>query len=218
MTKNGGYSTATTLSNYRTDRDGGIADHGIGDHGIGERGRPGKLPVLAVEYSPDAETDRTERRILSLVRQSCGPLTGARIAVLGSLAPAPDRGRHRAHDVVEQLGREGALVTAFAPEAPFRLRPVHTPAYASTPLDACRGADAVLVLGDRPELTALDPAAVRAMARGRVVVDGGHCLPRRRWVDTGWSFLTPLHPGPPYSTSTLSASLHSTSSTEGTLP
>ena len=49
--------------------------------------------------------------------------------------------------------------------------PGGTVTQAGDPLEACRGADVLVVATPWPAYTAIDPQAIRASLRGRVVID-----------------------------------------------
>lgn len=53
------------------------------------------------------------------------------------------------------------------------------------PIDACRAADALLIMTPWPELASIEPAAVRAAMRGRVVIDPYGVLPPRACAAAG---------------------------------
>jgi UDPglucose 6-dehydrogenase len=58
--------------------------------------------------------------------------------------------------------------------------------YATSVMDACERADAVLVLTEWPEFVELDPAQLAETVRAKVVVDGRNCLDVPTWQQAGW--------------------------------
>lgn len=120
-----------------------------------------------------------------------GRLVGARIAVLGA-AFKPDSDDVRdspALDVAGQLQSAGAEVCVYDPKAmdnAQRLYPALS--YATTALEACAGADAVLVLTEWMEFCELSPATLARHVRAKVIIDGRNCLDPQRWRQQGWVY------------------------------
>ena len=63
-----------------------------------------------------------------------------------------------------------------------------TLSYATTTLDACQGADVVLVLTEWTEFRALDPAQLGTVVRHKSIIDGRNCLEPATWRAAGWSY------------------------------
>ncbi|MGW4477855.1 UDP-glucose dehydrogenase family protein [Rhodococcus triatomae] len=154
-------------------------------------GELGADQALTFLREVDSVNMRRRSRIVDIARDTCGSLLGARIAVLGAaFKPNSDDVRDSpALNVAGQLQLQGATVTVYDPKAADNSRRVFpTLDYASSVMDACEGADAVLVLTEWPEFVHLDPLSVGAVTRGRTVVDGRLCLDRRRWQAAGWEY------------------------------
>jgi UDPglucose 6-dehydrogenase len=62
-------------------------------------------------------------------------------------------------------------LTVYDPLVPASAAPHPNVAAAASPIDACRGADAVLIMTPWPQFRALDPAAIGGTMRGRTVID-----------------------------------------------
>ena len=60
--------------------------------------------------------------------------------------------------------------------------------YATTALEACRGADATLVLTEWAEFRALEPTDLDNVVRRRIMIDGRNCLDRDKWREAGWVY------------------------------
>ncbi len=58
--------------------------------------------------------------------------------------------------------------------------------YSTSAAEACERADAVLVLTEWAEFLEMDPDALAATVRTKVVVDGRNCLDVERWQQAGW--------------------------------
>jgi UDPglucose 6-dehydrogenase len=154
-------------------------------------GELGADQALTFLREVDSVNMRRRGRIVDIARDACGSLLGARIAVLGAaFKPNSDDVRDSpALNVAGQLQLQGATVTVYDPKAADNSRRVFpTLDYASSAMDACEGADAVLVLTEWPEFVHLDPRAVAAVTRGRTVVDGRLCLDRQYWQTAGWEY------------------------------
>ncbi|MDV7243725.1 MULTISPECIES: UDP-glucose/GDP-mannose dehydrogenase family protein [Rhodococcus] len=134
---------------------------------------------------------RRRTRMVELAREACGSLVGARVAVLGaSFKPDSDDVRDSpALNVAGQVQLQGATVNVFDPKAMENSRALFpTLGYAATALEACEGADLVLVLTEWSEFLKLQPGDLDAVVRRRVIIDGRNCLDGQRWRDAGWSY------------------------------
>lgn len=134
---------------------------------------------------------RREKMVQLAIDAAGGSLIGKTVAVLGAaFKPNSDDVRDSpALNVAGMLSLKGAQVEVFDPEAMDNCRKLFpTLTYAESALEACAGADVVLVATEWREFVELDPAAVAGVSRGRVVLDGRNCLPRQRWEDAGWEY------------------------------
>ncbi|GAA4400175.1 UDP-glucose/GDP-mannose dehydrogenase family protein [Tsukamurella soli] len=132
-------------------------------------------------------------RMVDVARDACGTLLGAKVAVLGcAFKPDSDDVRDSpALNIAGQIQLQGAAVSVYDPEAMDNSRRLFpTLDYATTALEACEGADAVLVLTEWRQFRELAPAAVGAVARGRTLIDGRNCMPRGEWEAAGWTYRT----------------------------
>jgi UDPglucose 6-dehydrogenase len=134
---------------------------------------------------------RQRSRVIDATRKICGSLIGARIAVLGvAFKPNSDDIRDSpALDVAGQLQLQGALVSVFDPKAMDNARHLFpTLNYSLSTLDACRGADVVLILTEWKEFRQLQPENLEAVMRKKRVIDARNCLEPQRWRAAGWSY------------------------------
>lgn len=137
---------------------------------------------------------RRRNRMVELAREVCGgSLLGARVAILGA-AFKPDSDDVRdspALDVAGRIQLQGAQVTVYDPKAMENSRRLFpTLEYAESALEACRDADAVLLLTEWAEFVRLDPAAARTVVRKPTIIDGRMCLDESVWVSAGWTYRT----------------------------
>ena len=120
-----------------------------------------------------------------------GSLLGARIAVLGA-AFKPDSDDVRdspALNVAGQMQLHGATVSVYDPKAmenSRRLFPTLT--YATSTLDACAKADAVMVLTEWAEFRELSPEHLAEQVSAKVILDGRNCLDPAVWRAQGWTY------------------------------
>ncbi|ABG97226.1 UDP-glucose 6-dehydrogenase [Rhodococcus jostii RHA1] len=134
---------------------------------------------------------RRRTRMVELAREACGSLLGARVAVLGA-AFKPDSDDVRdspALNVAGQIQLQGAAVTVYDPKANNNSRKLFpTLGYADNVLDACEGADVVLVLTEWPEFQKLQPADIEGVVRKQSLIDGRNCLDPFQWRAAGWTY------------------------------
>lgn len=140
----------------------------------------------------DSINMRRREKMVDLTVQACGgALIGRTVAVLGAaFKPHSDDVRDSpALNVAGMLSLKGAQAVVYDPRALANARALFpTLTYAESALEACEGADVVLVATEWPEFVELDPAAVSGVARGRVLLDGRNCMPGDRWREAGWTY------------------------------
>jgi UDPglucose 6-dehydrogenase len=146
---------------------------------------------LAFLREIDDVNTRRRTRIVAIAREECGTLAGARVGVLGSaFKPNTDDIRDSpALDVADQIQRAGAVVTVYDPKAMDNSRKAF-PAlnYAFSVVDACIGADVVLVLTEWDEFRRLRPDELADVTRSHRIVDARNCLDAPLWRDAGWTY------------------------------
>jgi nucleotide sugar dehydrogenase len=106
-------------------------------------------------------------------------LKGRRIALLGlAFKPGTDDLRDApALDIAARLLAFGATVSAFDPTVKTLPAELSDVRIADDVYDAAERADAVVVVTEWPEFRLIDPAGLRRVMRGTLVVDGRNCLP-----------------------------------------
>lgn len=134
---------------------------------------------------------RRRTRMVELAREACGTLLGSRVAVLGA-AFKPDSDDVRdspALNVAGQIQLQGAAVNVYDPKAMENSRALFpTLSYADSTLEACEGADVVLVLTEWQEFKALRPEDLDSVVRAKNLIDGRNCLDPEPWRSAGWNF------------------------------
>jgi len=115
-------------------------------------------------------------RFLSKVRKALWTLRGKRLAVLGlAFKDGTDDIRDSpALHLVQDLVREGCLITAYDPAAMERAQEVlHSSVdFAGSAYDAAAGADALLILTEWEDFATLDLNQLRGKLRYPIVLDG----------------------------------------------
>lgn len=134
---------------------------------------------------------RRRTRMVELAREACGSLLGARVAVLGA-AFKPDSDDVRdspALNVAGQIQLQGAAVNVYDPKAMDNSRALFpTLGYSTSALEACEGADVVLVLTEWKEFKALTPKDLDSVVRAKTLIDGRNCLDPVQWRHAGWTY------------------------------
>jgi UDPglucose 6-dehydrogenase len=139
----------------------------------------------------DAANMRQRTRIVDLTREICGSLMGARVAILGAaFKPNSDDIRDSpALNVAGQIQLQGANVSVYDPKAMDNARKMFpTMDYALSSVDACSGADVVLVLTEWDEFQNIHPDELAAVTRSKNIIDARNCLDPARWRAAGWSY------------------------------
>lgn len=146
---------------------------------------------LAILREVDTINMRQRCRAIDMAREMCGSLLGARIGVLGA-AFKPDSDDVRdspALNVAGQLQLHGASVSVYDPKAMDNSRKLFpTLNYAASMLDACSGADVVLLLTEWDEFRKVQPDELAEVTRSKRIIDARNCLHPQTWRDAGWTY------------------------------
>ncbi|KMO76553.1 UDP-glucose dehydrogenase family protein [Mycolicibacterium chlorophenolicum] len=153
-------------------------------------GELGANHALTFLREVDSINMRRRTRMVELATRACGgSLLGANVGVLGAaFKPESDDVRDSpALNVAGLLQLNGATVNVYDPKAMDNSRRLFpTLNYSTSAAEACERADAVLVLTEWAEFLEMDPDALAATVRTKVVVDGRNCLDVERWQQAGW--------------------------------
>jgi len=114
------------------------------------------------------------------------PLRGRRVTLLGlAFKPGTDDTRDTpALTIARSLEEKGVIIRATDPMV-TELPGAEDVKILADPLDAIRGADAVVLLTEWPEFLKLDFAAVADLMRGRVVIDGRNAFDPESVIGAG---------------------------------
>jgi UDPglucose 6-dehydrogenase len=155
---------------------------------------------MGVDFSLLSEVEKInaqqKRRFLSKVRSALWTLRGKRIAVLGlSFKGETDDIRESpAIDLVEMLLCEGCCVVAYDPAAMERARQELPPSqylsYAADAYDAAKDADALVILTDWKEFSALDLRKLHAALRYPIVLDGRNIFDPAVMQEHGFTYMS----------------------------
>jgi UDPglucose 6-dehydrogenase len=157
--------------------------------------RAGELGVdQALTFLREVDTVNMRRRehVVELAtRQLGGSVLGKRVAVLGAaFKPKSDDVRDSpALDVAGRLHLSGADVRVFDPAANSTAAAVWpTLSFAESVMDACAGAELVIVATEWREFREADPVAVGSVVASKRVIDGRNCLDPDLWMAAGWDY------------------------------
>jgi UDPglucose 6-dehydrogenase len=135
--------------------------------------------------------DQQLARTVAKVRNAVGgSLQGAAVAVWGLTfkANTDDRRHSPAVEVVRRLVAEGARVTAFDPTVSGVVPELPTVAVATSAIEACRGAEALVLLTEWREFATVSATLVREVMAGAVVVDARNLLDSEGWRTAGFTY------------------------------
>ncbi len=138
----------------------------------------------AVVAANEEQLDRMVRKVETIVG---GELAGAKIAIWGLAfkAGTDDMRESPAIKIIERLISAGAHVTAYDPAATKQIAGV---ARATSALDACRGADALVVLTEWPEFGEVSLDAVASALAHKRVVDTRNMLDTTELATLGFTY------------------------------
>jgi UDPglucose 6-dehydrogenase len=140
----------------------------------------------------DAINLRRRDRVVQLAVDALGGSAfRKKVAVLGlAFKPYSDDVRDSpALDVAVRLNGLGADVIATDPEAIANSSLMHPQLDFGSTDEALDNADIVVLLTEWPEYRALDPVALGAVVRNKIVIDGRNCLDVAAWRGAGWRYI-----------------------------
>jgi UDPglucose 6-dehydrogenase len=157
--------------------------------------RAGELGVdQAVSFLRDVDEINLRRRARTVelgLDLNDGSYRGTQVAVLGAaFKPNSDDVRDSpALDVAAAIGRRGADVRLYDPEANANAQRLHPElTYADSLDEAVSGADLVMLLTEWQEFRSMDPEVIGSKVRKRNVVDGRNVLDPVEWRGAGWIY------------------------------
>ncbi|MFH1590472.1 MAG: UDP-glucose/GDP-mannose dehydrogenase family protein [archaeon] len=136
--------------------------------------------------------ERQKKTIVPKVKESVKDLSGANIAVWGlAFKPKTDDMREApASIVINDLLAHGANITAFDPVAEGNARKIFPDInYAKKPLDAAKGADALIILTEWDEFRQLDHAELKDVMKQPIIIDGRNIYDPQEMKKAGFSYI-----------------------------
>src|SRR6185437_4354498 len=159
---------------------------------IARAGELGVDQAVSFLHEVDAINLRRRVRVLELGLELVdGSYQGRNIAVLGAaFKPNSDDIRDSpALDVAAAIGRRGATVLVYDPQALDNARRLHPElTYVSSLVEAVTDADVVMLLTEWDEFKSMSPAAVGELVGQRNLVDGRNALDPVQWRSAGWTY------------------------------
>jgi UDPglucose 6-dehydrogenase len=155
-------------------------------------GELGAGDALTFLREVDAINQRRRARVVDMTAELIDrSWPGAKVAVLGAaFKPESDDIRDSpALNVAGRLHLFGAHVRVHDPQAMDNARRLWpTLHYAESVVEACRGADVVLLLTEWEQFRRLDPVMLAEIVATPAIVDGRNCLDPREWREAGWTY------------------------------
>ncbi|WP_084963604.1 UDP-glucose dehydrogenase family protein [Thermoactinospora rubra] len=155
-------------------------------------GELGADQALTFLREVDAINMRRRARMVDLARELAGgSFRGCTVGVLGAaFKPNSDDIRDSpALDVAVTIGHQGGLVSVYDPVAQDNARKAHPElSYATSAVEAVRGAHVVLLLTEWREFVELDPEELGSVVATRKIVDGRNALDPAVWRAAGWHY------------------------------
>jgi UDPglucose 6-dehydrogenase len=160
-----------------------------------------------VDFSMLKEAERVNKRrideYIERVHSALWIVKEKKIGVLG-LAFKANTDDIRFSPAIEVIGRlrgEGARICASDPQAIERARSLFPDlTYSADPYEAAKGAEALLILTEWPEYSALDWKRIRGVMMRPLVLDGRNLLEPAKMSELGFEYYSFGRPGAPVST------------------
>ena len=135
--------------------------------------------------------DQHYARIAEKVISECGGnISGLKVAAWGLTfkANTDDLRDSPAIKILQMLHEAGGIIHAYDPTAKEQYENYPWIAIAPSALDACVGADVLVLLTEWAEFAQINPQDVGARLSSLRVVDSRNSLPREEWTAAGFSF------------------------------
>lgn len=156
------------------------------------------IRALAAEWGTDAGVieawlaNSRHRRdwALRAIQTEVLPLCPEPIIAIWGLAYKPDTGSTKNSPALALIDALAPFtIRAYDPQAALESSRAAQVTQASSALEACRGADALVVMTPWREFSGIDAAAIREQMAGRVLIDPFGCLDRQRCQALGFTHL-----------------------------
>ncbi len=152
--------------------------------------RENKVDFRILEEVEAVNKEQRQRFVLK-VKETLGDLKGKRIAVWGiAFKPKTDDIRDApAVSIIESLLSLGAKITVYDPVAAENIAKIFPQAsLAKKSIEACRGADALLVITEWDEFKQINLSEVRGIMSRPVILDGRNIYAPARMKELGFEY------------------------------
>ena len=151
--------------------------------------RRGGYEFRFLEAAITANEEQFDRVVAKVEATVEGGISGRCVAVWGLTfkAGTDDHRDSPAVAVIERMMVAGARVRAYDPTVASRSEALPEGLeICADPVEACRGADGLVILTEWPEFAEVDPGAVSAVLEVASVVDTRGVIDRKRWTSAGF--------------------------------
>jgi UDPglucose 6-dehydrogenase len=149
-----------------------------------------KTPLQILQAASDVNETQAQW-FMEKVKKALGSLSGKRIAVLGlTFKPQTDDIREASSlKIIHYLIQNNSYITAYDPQGTEHVKKIY-PAihYAKTPLEALKGADAVIIVTEWKEIIEIDWQKAKNILSQPFVFDGRNCLNSSAMLKLGYHY------------------------------
>jgi len=94
-------------------------------------------------------------------------------------------------DIIEALQKDGALIKAYDPKAEHKAKEIlKSMTYCSSPYDAAKGADALLIITEWAEFRDLDFKKLKSLMRHALIIDGRNMFNPEELKKNGFAYIS----------------------------
>ncbi|HLG24975.1 MAG TPA: UDP-glucose/GDP-mannose dehydrogenase family protein [Candidatus Nanoarchaeia archaeon] len=133
------------------------------------------------------------KNFIKKIEKALWIVKGKKLAVLGlAFKPNTDDMRFAPSiDIINELSKEGAIITAYDPKAMELAKKIFKGInYSKNPYDALKDADAVLILTEWEEFKKMDLSKVKKLMKHNLIVDGRNIYNPEEMKKLGFSYIS----------------------------
>jgi UDPglucose 6-dehydrogenase len=149
-----------------------------------------KTPLQILQAVSDVNETQAQW-FMEKVKKALGSLSGKRIAVLGlTFKPQTDDIREATSlKIIHYLIQNNSYITAYDPQGTEHVKKLYpTIHYVKTPLEALKGADAVIIVTEWKEIIEIDWQKAKNILSQPFVFDGRNCLNSSAMLKLGYHY------------------------------
>ncbi|MGM0878990.1 MAG: UDP-glucose dehydrogenase family protein [Bacillota bacterium] len=149
------------------------------------------IPMHILEAVMHVNETQTEW-FMEKVKRTMGTLSEKRVAVLGlTFKPDTDDIREASSlKIIDSLLKNNAIISAYDPKGAEQVKKIYpTITYTSTPFEALKGADAILIVTEWKEIIDIDWKAAKNIVTQPFVFDGRNALDASSMLKLGYSYV-----------------------------